>query len=71
MKSGGRLSANVIWNYSESKRAQKPSSYLPLARIHLAPDTDFIMSGKESYFQTGINALQQLTTGRIHLNVQA
>jgi len=37
----------------------------------LAPDNDFILSGKETRFQTGINALQQLTTGKIHLNVQA
>jgi Na+-transporting NADH:ubiquinone oxidoreductase subunit A len=37
----------------------------------LAPDTNFIMTGKESFFQTGLDALQQLTTGKIHLNVKA
>jgi Na+-transporting NADH:ubiquinone oxidoreductase subunit A len=37
----------------------------------LAPDIDFIMSGKESHFQTGIDALQLLTSGKIHLNVRA
>ena len=37
----------------------------------LAPDNDFIMSGKESHFQTGIDALKKLTTGKIHLNVKA
>jgi Na+-transporting NADH:ubiquinone oxidoreductase subunit A len=29
------------------------------------------MSGKETHFQTGLDALQQLTTGKIHLNVNA
>lgn len=37
----------------------------------LAPDNDFILAGNETYFQTGIDALKQLTTGKIHLNVQA
>ncbi|NGY37015.1 Na(+)-translocating NADH-quinone reductase subunit A [Flavobacterium sp. XN-5] len=37
----------------------------------LAPDNDFIMSGKESHFQTGIDALKKLTTGKTHLNVKA
>lgn len=37
----------------------------------LAPDNDFILSEKETHFQTGIDALTKLTTGKIHLNVQA
>jgi Na+-transporting NADH:ubiquinone oxidoreductase subunit A len=37
----------------------------------LAPDNDFIISGKESHFQTGIDALKKLTTGKIHLNLKA
>jgi len=37
----------------------------------LAPDNDFIMSGKESHFQTGIDALKKLTTGKVHLNLKA
>jgi len=58
----------TIANPSESPKAIFISAF---DTNPLAPDTDFIMSGKESYFQTGINALQQLTTGKIHLNVQA
>lgn len=34
----------------------------------LAPDNDFIMSGKEIDFQTGLDALKKLTDGKIHLN---
>ncbi|WPR70851.1 Na(+)-translocating NADH-quinone reductase subunit A [Flavobacterium sp. NG2] len=37
----------------------------------LAPDIDFIMSGKNSNFQTGLDALKKLTTGIVHLNVNA
>lgn len=37
----------------------------------LAPDTDFIMSGQEIHFQTGLDALKQLTEGTIHLNLKA
>ncbi|TDD94733.1 Na(+)-translocating NADH-quinone reductase subunit A [Flavobacterium cellulosilyticum] len=36
----------------------------------LAPDNDFIMSGKEIDFQTGLDVLKKLTDGKIHLNVQ-
>ncbi|MCW2118385.1 Na(+)-translocating NADH-quinone reductase subunit A [Flavobacterium sp. 7A] len=36
----------------------------------LAPDIDFVLSAEESHFQTGIDALAKLTTGKIHLNVQ-
>ncbi len=35
----------------------------------LAPDYDFIMHGQEHDFQTGIDALQKLTEGKIHLNL--
>ncbi len=37
----------------------------------LAPDYDFIMQDSEEEFQTGINALKQLTDGRIHLGLDA
>jgi Na+-transporting NADH:ubiquinone oxidoreductase subunit A len=37
----------------------------------LAPDYDFIMQDSEQEFQTGINALQQLTDGKIHLGLDA
>jgi Na+-transporting NADH:ubiquinone oxidoreductase subunit A len=36
----------------------------------LAPDFNFIMQGNDSFFQTGLNALQKLTTGKLHLNIQ-
>ena len=37
----------------------------------LAPDYDFIMKDQMDDFQTGINALKQLTDGKIHLNQDA
>ncbi len=37
----------------------------------LAPDMNFLMSGNEQDFQTGINALTRLTDGKIHLNLSA
>jgi len=37
----------------------------------LAPDNDFIMPGNENNFQTGLDALQKLTDGIVHLNVKA
>jgi len=37
----------------------------------LAPDYNFIMQGNDSHFQTGLNALRKLTTGKLHLNIQA
>ncbi|MBA2500266.1 MAG: Na(+)-translocating NADH-quinone reductase subunit A [Chitinophagaceae bacterium] len=35
----------------------------------LAPDYDFIMQGQDMDFQTGIDALQKLTDGKIYLNL--
>jgi Na+-transporting NADH:ubiquinone oxidoreductase subunit A len=35
----------------------------------LAPDYDFIIQGSESDFQTGINALSRLTSGKVNVNV--
>jgi Na+-transporting NADH:ubiquinone oxidoreductase subunit A len=35
----------------------------------LAPDYDFIVQGAEADFQTGINALSRLTSGKVHINV--
>lgn len=37
----------------------------------LAPDYDFIIKGQEIHFQTGIDALKKLTTGKLHLNIAA
>ncbi|MEJ7694744.1 Na(+)-translocating NADH-quinone reductase subunit A [Daejeonella sp.] len=35
----------------------------------LAPDIDFVLNGKESLFQTGLDVLQKLTDGKVHLNI--
>jgi Na+-transporting NADH:ubiquinone oxidoreductase subunit A len=35
----------------------------------LSPDFDFIVNGQEKEFQTGLDALTKLTTGRVHLGV--
>ncbi len=35
----------------------------------LAPDYDFIVQGAENDFQTGIDALSKLTSGKVHVNV--
>lgn len=37
----------------------------------LAPDYDFIVQGHEAEFQAGINVLSKLTTGKVHLNINA
>ncbi len=37
----------------------------------LAPDMDFIMGGNEDIFQAGINALKKITTGDVHVGVNA
>lgn len=35
----------------------------------LAPDNNFIMQDAEADFQTGLDALQKLTDGKVHLNI--
>lgn len=37
----------------------------------LAPDYDFILNGQEKNFQRGIDAVKKLTTGKVHLGVNA
>jgi Na+-transporting NADH:ubiquinone oxidoreductase subunit A len=37
----------------------------------LAPDFNFILKGEEKVFQTGINALSKLTSGKVHLGLPA
>jgi Na+-transporting NADH:ubiquinone oxidoreductase subunit A len=37
----------------------------------LAPDYQFILKGEESVFQTGINVLSELTSGKVHLGLPA
>jgi Na+-transporting NADH:ubiquinone oxidoreductase subunit A len=35
----------------------------------LAPEVPFLLQGEERYFQSGIDALAKLTSGKVHLNV--
>lgn len=35
----------------------------------LAPDFDFILNGQEETFQTGLNVLKKLTSGKVHLSI--
>lgn len=37
----------------------------------LAPDLDFVVKDESQAFQTGVDALSKLTTGRVHLNLNA
>ncbi|MBN3034212.1 MAG: Na(+)-translocating NADH-quinone reductase subunit A [Bacteroidales bacterium] len=37
----------------------------------LAPDCDLVVEGQEKVFQTGLNALKRLTSGIVHLNLDA
>lgn len=57
----------IIANPSESPKSIFISAF---DSNPLAPDNDFIMSGNEINFQTGLDALKKLTDGKIHLNVR-
>src|SRR5690606_210608 len=37
----------------------------------LAPDYGFLLKGQEQYFQAGIDVLKKLTSGPVHLGVNA
>ncbi len=37
----------------------------------LAPDYDFLLKGQGNYFEAGIEVLKKLTTGKVHLGVNA
>ena len=37
----------------------------------LAPDYDFCLKGEESFFQAGVEILQKLTTGKVHVGLKA
>lgn len=37
----------------------------------LAPDCNFIMQDSDAAFQTGLDVLQKLTSGKVHLNINA
>ncbi len=52
---------------------EKPKSIFvsALSTAPLAADVDFVLKGKETEFQEGINALAKLTEGKVHLTVSA
>ena len=37
----------------------------------LAPDNDFLLKGEDHFFQTGLDMLRKLTTGKVHLNLDS
>ena len=37
----------------------------------LAPDSDFLLKGEDHFFQTGLDMLRKLTTGKVHLNLDS
>src|SRR3990167_6684914 len=57
----------IVANPSESPKSIFISAF---DSNPLAPDNDFIMSGNEINFQTGLDTLRKLTSGKIHLNVR-
>lgn len=59
---------NVIANPDDEPKAIFISAF---DTAPLGPDYDFIMQDSEREFQTGINALKQLTKGKIHLGMNA
>ncbi len=57
---------NVIANPSVTPK----SIFIPaFDTAPLGPDYDFIIKGSEIDFQTGVNALSRLTSGRVHVNI--
>ncbi len=59
---------NIVANPEKSPRDIYISSF---DSAPLAADLDFMIHGMENEFQTGINALSKLTTGKIHLGIDA
>lgn len=57
---------NIIANPSDTPKAIFISGF---DTAPLAPDYDFILHGKGDLFQTGIDAIAKLTSGKIHLNL--
>jgi len=56
-----------------AKPAENPKAIFVSAfdTAPLAPDYDLIIKGQEKTFQTGINALTKLTSGKVHLGLSA
>lgn len=54
---------------ADPSRAPKSIHVTAFDSAPLAPDFDFILAGKEEAFQAGLDALQKLTTGSVHLNM--
>ena len=54
---------------ADPARAPKAIHVTAFDSAPLSPDFDFILAGKEEAFQAGLDALQKLTTGAVHLNM--
>jgi Na+-transporting NADH:ubiquinone oxidoreductase subunit A len=59
---------SVIANPSDNPKAIFVSAF---DTAPLAPDYDFVVHGHGEDFQVGLNALTMLTSGKVHLNLQA
>ena len=59
---------SVIANHEENPRDIFISAF---KTSPLAPDMDFIVNGREAFFQAGLDVLGRLTDGDVHLSVQA
>jgi len=57
---------NIVANPAD----QPKSVFIPaFDTAPLAPDYDFIVQGSEGEFQSGIDALSRLTSGKVHVNI--
>lgn len=72
--------ANGLWPFikqrpidivANPKNAPKAIFISAFDSSPLAPDYDYIVHGNAEAFQVGLNALQKLTTGKVHLTVNA
>lgn len=75
-----KLLKSGIWSYirqrpysiiAEPKDQPKAIFISAFDSAPLAPDYNFILEKQEKAFQTGINALSKLTTGKIHLSTHS
>ncbi len=57
---------NIVANPADTPKSIFISAF---DKAPLAPDFDFIIQGAENDFQTGIDALSKLTSGKVHVNV--
>lgn len=58
----------VVANHAEKPRDIFISAF---KSVPLAPDMDFVVNGRETEFQAGLNVLGRLTDGDVHLSIHA